>query len=108
MDILTFPKDSEKETPAFVLHILDNKKTRLQVNKEALRRAIRKHSEKTMSSITQSAGKVKKSIRSRAKPKEPRGRFLLPLRSIVQLDTYDSDDQADGDDKELMTLQSLR
>ena len=91
----TFPQDSEVETPAFVLHILDNKKMRLQVNKEALRRAIHKHSEKTMSSITQSAGKVKKSLMSRAKPKEPHGKYLLPLHFIVQVNTYDSDDQAD-------------
>ena len=37
---------------------------------------------------------------NQAKPKEPCGKYLLPLRSIVQVDTYDSDDQADGDDQE--------
>ena len=79
--------------------ILDNKKSRLQVNKEALRRAIRRHSEKTMSSITESKAKVKRSLMNQAKPKEPCGKYLLPLRSIVQVDTYDSDDQADGEDQ---------
>ena len=68
------------------------------MNKEALRRAIRRHSEKTMSSITES--KAKRSLMNQAKPKEPCGKYLLPLRSIVQVDTYDSDDQADGDDQE--------
>ena len=47
-----------------------------------------------------SKAKVKRSVKSRAKPKEPCDKYLLPLRSIVQLDTYDSDDQADGDDQE--------
>ena len=69
------------------------------MNKEALRRAIRRHSETTMSSITESKAKVKRSL-MQAKPKEPCGKYLLPLRSIVQVDTYDSDDQADGDDQE--------
>ena len=70
------------------------------MNKEALRRAIRRHSEKTMSSITESKAKVKRSLMNQAKLKEPCGKYLLPLRSIVQVDTYDSDDQADGDDQE--------
>lgn len=107
MGTLIFLQDSEDETAAFVLHILDNKKARLQVNKEALRTAIRRHSEKAMSSITQSKAMVKRSRTKQAKPKQPRGKYLLPLRSIVRVDTYDSDDQGDGDGQELTLIPSM-
>ena len=102
MDTLIFLQDSnEEEDTPFLLHILDDKKARLQVNKDALRKAIRRHSEKAMHSITQSNTKVK---RKQAKPKQPRGKYLLPLRSIVRVDTYDSDDQVDGDGQELTLM----
>ena len=57
--------------------ILDNKKSRLQVNKEALRRAIRRHSEKTMSSITESKAKVKRSLISTYYPCAPLYKLIL-------------------------------
>ena len=104
MDTLIFLQDSNEEENAFLLHIYDDKKARLQVNKEALRRAIRRHSEKAMSSITPSKAKVKRSLSKQAKPKQPRGKYLLPLRSIVRVDTYDSDDQGDGDGQELTLI----